>query len=321
MGSPEPTARLYPRTTFQYHRPMASNEFNMILEMLGAMPALDPNAEVSTLRAGMEAMVAAMPTPEGMLASPVDAGSVSAEWVSMPEARDDRAVLYLHGGGYAIGSINTHRALAARLSRDVSARVLIIDYRLAPEHPHPAAVEDAVTAYRFLRAEGYGASSIAIAGDSAGGGLTVATLLALRDAGDELPAAGAGLSPWFDLVGTGESNTSKAQDDPIVNMPGLTRMATWYLSGRKAEDEPTASPLYSDPTGLPPLLLQVGEAEILRDDSTRFAEKARQAGVDVQVEVWPDMVHVWQVFGDMVPESKDSVEKIARFLNTHLQPS
>lgn len=300
---------------------MASNEFDTILQMLRAMPVIDPNADVATLRQGMEGMTAAMPAPEGMSATPVDAGGVPAEWVTMPGARDDRALLYLHGGGYVIGSINTHRALAGRLSRELNARVLIIDYRLAPEHPHPAAVDDAVAAYRFLRAEGLAASSITIAGDSAGGGLTVATLLALRDAGDELPAAGACLSPWFDLAGTGESNTTKADEDPVVNMPGLVRMAGMYLNGRKAQDEPTASPLFSDPKGLPPLLIQVGDVEVIRDDSTRFAEKAKQAGVAVEIEVWPEMVHVWQAFGDMVPESKDAVEKIGRFLGAHLPPN
>ena len=299
---------------------MASNEFETIVQMMKSMPPLDPNADVAVLRQGMEGMTAAMPAPEGLQATPVDAGGVPAEWVTVEGARTDRALLYLHGGGYAIGSINTHRALAARLSRDLGAKVLIIDYRLAPEHPHPAAVEDAVRAYRFLRAEGFGAASIAVAGDSAGGGLTVATLLALREAGDDLPAAGAGLSPWFDLAGTGESNTTKVDEDPIVNMEGLLRMAGWYLGDRKASDVPTASPLYSDPSGLPPLLLQVGEAEILRDDSTRFAEKARAAGVAVELEVWPEMVHVWHAFGDLVPESDQAVKKIAQFLSQHLEP-
>jgi acetyl esterase/lipase len=297
---------------------MASNEFKMLLQMFDAMPNFDLEADIETQRQGMESMVAGIPAPEGIVATPLDAGGVRAEWVTMPGARDDRALLYLHGGGYVLGSINSHRGLAARLSRDLRARVLVIDYRLAPEHPHPAAVEDAVAAYRFLRTQGLAPANIAIAGDSAGGGLTVATLLALRDAGEELPAAAACLSGWFDLVGTGESNTSKGDDDPIVNMPGLLRMAAMYLADRKAEDEPTASPLYADPTGLPPLLLQVGESEILRDDSIRFAEKARQAGVEVELEVWPEMVHVWQAFGDQVPESKDAVAKIARFLDQHL---
>lgn len=297
---------------------MASNEFQMILQMLSAMPAIDPDADVAVMRQGMESMVGAMPAPDGMTATPVDAGGVPAEWVTMPGTRDDRALLYLHGGGYVIGSINTHRALAGRLSRDLDAKVLIIDYRLAPENPHPAAVEDAVAAYRFLRKEGLTASNIVVAGDSAGGGLTVATLLALRDAGEDLPAAGACLSPWFDLGGTGESNVSRAEADPVVNMPGLHRMASMYLGDRKPEDVPTGSPLYSDPKGLPPLLLQVGDVEILLDDSTRFADKAKAAGVDLQLEVWPEMVHVWHAFGDMVPESKDAVEKIAKFLDRHL---
>lgn len=297
---------------------MASNEFQMILQVLSAMPVIDPDADVATMRQGMESMVGTMPAPEGMKAVPVDAGGVPAEWVTMPGVRNDRALLYLHGGGYVIGSINTHRALAARLSRDLDAKVLIIDYRLAPENPHPAAVDDAVAAFRFLVAEGFAANQIVLAGDSAGGGLTVATLLALRDAGEALPAAGACLSPWFDLGGTGDSNTTRAASDPVVNMPGLLRMAQMYIGDRKPEEVPTGSPLYSDPKGLPPLLLQVGDVEILLDDSTRFAEKASAAGVDVQLEVWPEMVHVWHAFGDMVPESKDAVEKVAKFLDGHL---
>lgn len=297
---------------------MASNEFNTILQMIRAMPALDTKADVSVMRQGMETMVGSTPAPEGAVAAAVDADGIPAEWVSMPGTREDRALLYLHGGGYVVGSINTHRALAARLARDVDARVLLIDYRLAPENPHPAAVEDSVTAYRFLRSQGHAPSSIAVAGDSAGGGLTIATLLALRKEGEPLPAAAAGLSPWFDLAGAGESNTTRADEDPMVNMPGLLRMADMYLDGRKAQDEPTASPLYSDPAGLPPLLLQVGDAEILRDDSTRFAEKARAAGVNVECEVWPEMVHVWHAFGDLVPESKDAVLRIGKFLNEYL---
>lgn len=297
---------------------MASNEFQMILQVLSAMPVIDPDADVATMRQGMESMVGTMPAPEGMKAVPVDAGGVPAEWVTMPGVRNDRALLYLHGGGYVIGSINTHRALAARLSRDLDAKVLIIDYRLAPENPHPAAVDDAVAAFRFLVAEGFAANQIVLAGDSAGGGLTVATLLALRDAGEALPAAGACLSPWFDLGGTGDSNTTRAASDPVVNMPGLLRMAQMYIGDRKPKEVPTGSPLYSDPKGLPPLLLQVGDVEILLDDSTRFAEKASAAGVDVQLEVWPEMVHVWHAFGDMVPESKDAVEKVAKFLDGHL---
>ncbi len=297
---------------------MPSQEFAAVLALLEASPPLSPDAGVATMRESMEAMMSAMDSPEGMKAEPTEAGGVPAEWISFADSDTSRALLYLHGGGYALGSIATHRGLAGRLARDLGCRVLILDYRLAPEHPHPAAVEDALAACRFLRDSGVTPEKTAIAGDSAGGGLTIATLLALRDAGEPLPAAAVGLSAWLDLAGTGPSNTGKAEADPIVTMESLFRMAEWYLGGRAASEVPTASPLSADPSGLPPLLLQVGEAEVLLDDSTRFATKAEQAGVAVELQVWPDMVHVWHAFGDEVPESRDAVGGIAAFLGKHL---
>ncbi|HAC78758.1 MAG TPA: alpha/beta hydrolase [Deltaproteobacteria bacterium] len=300
---------------------MPSPEFTAVLALMGDASPFAPGAEVSVLREGMEAMMGAMPAPAGMKAEPISAGGVPAEWISFTDSDTSRALLYLHGGGYVIGSIATHRALAGRLARELGCRVLILDYRLAPENPHPAAVEDALAACRFLRDSGIAPDKTVIAGDSAGGGLTVATLLALRDAGEPLPAAAAGLSAWLDLAGTGPSNTEKAAVDPVVTMEGLLEMAGWYLGEQAASDTPTASPLYADPSGLPPLLLQVGEAEVLRDDSTRFAAKAKEAGVSVQLEVWPDMVHVWHAFGDDVPESRDAVAGLAQFLNKHVSTS
>lgn len=289
-----------------------------MLALLGGAPPFAPNVEVSVLREAMEAMMGAMENPAGMQSEAISAGGVPAEWVFFPDSDSSRALLYLHGGGYAIGSVATHRALAGRLSRELGCRVLVLDYRLAPEHPHPAAVEDAVTACRFLRESGIPPERTVVAGDSAGGGLAIATLIALRDAQEPLPAAAAGLSAWLDLAGTGPSNTEKADVDPLVTMDGLRQMATWYLGTRAAADVPTGSPLYADPNGLPPILLHVGDAEVLRDDSTRFAAKAKQAGVTIQLEVWPEMVHVWHAFGDDVPESRDAVAGIAAFLNSHL---
>jgi acetyl esterase/lipase len=238
---------------------------------------------------------------------------VPAEWVVAPGADARRVILYLHGGGYTIGSINTHRELAARLSRAAAARVLVIDYRLAPEHPHPAAVDDATAAYRWLLANGVDPARIVVAGDSAGGGLTVATLVALRDAHTPLPAAGVCLSPWVDLEGSGESMTTKAAVDPMVQRDGLLKMAAAYLAGQDART-PLAAPLYANLSGLPPLLIQVGTAETLLDDSTRLAERARKAGVNVTLDPWEDMIHVFQAFATYLPEARQAIDRIGEFV-------
>jgi phosphinothricin tripeptide acetyl hydrolase len=225
--------------------------------------------------------------------------------------------VYLHGGGYVMGSLDTHRGLCARLSRIARARVLSVDYRLGPEHPHPAAVEDAVAAARFVRECGFAPERTAIAGDSAGGGLTLATLLALRDAGDPKPAAGLCISPWTDLALTGATLETKAGEDPMVRAADLARMADAYLANADART-PLASPLYADLTGLPPLLLQVGSAEILLDDAVRVAERASKAGVEAELRVWTDMFHVWHAFADLLPEGHAAVEEMAAFLEERL---
>ncbi|MCU1430460.1 MAG: Alpha/beta hydrolase fold-3 domain protein, partial [Actinomycetia bacterium] len=238
---------------------------------------------------------------------------VPAEWVRADGARAGTAVLYLHGGGYCIGSIRTHRALAARISRATRLEVLLIDYRLAPEHPHPAAVTDAARAYDFLIASGIPANRIVIAGDSAGGGLTFATLLALRDNNTPLPAAGVAISPWTDLECNSETFTTRAELDPMCTAVGLKQMADWFLDGGNAR-EPLASPLHADFADLPPMLIHVGDHEVLLDDSVRIAERARAAGVDVTLEVWPEMIHVWHAFAGMVPEADEAISRIAAFL-------
>ena len=241
----------------------------------------------------------------------VDAGGVPAEWVAAPGARRPRTVLYLHGGGYTQGSPATHRELASRVSRRAAARALSIDYRLAPDHPFPAAVDDALAAYRWLTTNVCPAKSIAVVGDSAGGGLTVAMLLALRDAGERLPACGVCMSPWLDLKGASES--ARADDDPIVERQHMLDVAATYLAGA-SDQEPLASPLYGSPQGLPPLLLQVGGRELLVDDSRRFAERARKAGVEVELEVWDGLTHVWQIWGDELPEARQALEQIGGFI-------
>ncbi|HUN56840.1 MAG TPA: alpha/beta hydrolase [Candidatus Binataceae bacterium] len=272
-----------------------------------------PAKTTQEMRANFEELGTNTPIPADIKQEKVSAGGVPAEWISAPNASADRAVLYLHGGGYVIGSINTHRDLMARISRASGFRVLGIDYRLAPEHPFPAAVEDAVVAYRWLLAQGLQASHIAVAGDSAGGGLTVATLVAIRDAKLATPGAGVCLSPWVDLEGIGESMTTKASVDPVVQKEGLIGMAAAYLGGKDPRT-PLAAPLYADLKGLPPLLIQVGEAETLLDDSNRLADRAKAAGVKVTLEPWQEMIHVWQMFAPFLPEGQEAIEGIGKYL-------
>jgi epsilon-lactone hydrolase len=246
----------------------------------------------------------------------LSAGGVDAEWIAAPNAAADRAVLYLHGGGYVMGSVNTHRDLIGRLSRAAQARVLALNYRLAPEHPFPAAVDDAVAGYRFLLQSGLQPARMAIAGDSAGGGLTLATLVAVRDAGLQLPAAGVCFSPWVDLEGTGESMKTRAHVDPIASADGTRMLAQAYLAG-KSPRTPLAAPLYADLKGLPPLLIQVGDHETLLDDSNRVAQRAEAAKVKVKLEIWPEMIHVWQLFASFLPEGQEAIEGAGKFIREH----
>lgn len=295
---------------------MASAELQMVLELLRAQP-LPRDRSLAEQRAALDRLATMAPPPVDVTVTPLTAGDRPAEWVVAPGARSDRTLLYLHGGGYCIGSLHSHRQLAADLSRAAGLRVLLLDYRLAPEHPFPAAIEDATAAYRFLLDGGADPRALAIAGDSAGGGLTAATLLALRDAELPLPAAAALLSPWLDLTLSGGSMTTRAVADPMVQRDGLQRMAEAYLAGADPR-APLASPLFAELRHLPPLLVQVGTAETLLDDATRFAARARAAGVEVTLEVWDDMVHVWQAFAFVLPEARDANARIGAFLQGHL---
>jgi monoterpene epsilon-lactone hydrolase len=291
---------------------MCSQQMQTVIQMLRAQPR-NPDATVDEIRAGFETLATMFPVPADVKCEKVDAGGVPAEWISAPGACRDHVVLYLHGGGYCIGSINTHRDMVARISRASGARALAIDYRLAPEHPFPAAVDDATAAYRWLLAQGTDPKRIVIAGDSAGGGLTVATLLALRDDGQPLPAAGVCISPWVDLEGIGESMTSKADVDPMVTKDGLDKMAAKYYSSTNVR-HPLISPIYGDLSGLPPLLIHVGTWETLLDDSTRLRERAQAGGVDVTLEPWDEMIHVWHIFAPFVPEGQQAIDRIGEYV-------
>lgn len=289
---------------------MASPQLQMAIDAMKALVARPVNSP-QEMRA-VFAELAVAPAPDVQCA-PVNAGGVDAEWITAPGAAQDRFVLYLHGGGYVIGSIKTHRDLMARVSRAAKARVLGLNYRLAPEHPFPAAVDDAVSGYRWLLAQGAKPSRIAIAGDSAGGGLAAATLVAIRDAKLPAPAAAALLSPWVDLEGIGESMTTRVNVDPVVRKEGLLGMAQAYLQGQNAR-APLAAPLYADLRGLPPLLIQVGDAETLLDDSKRLDARAKAAGVSTKLEVWPEMIHVWQLFASFLPEGQQAIDVIGKFV-------
>jgi len=295
---------------------MASPQLQTLIDIIRARRRTD-NPTIEQLRAGMDMMSANLPLAEGIRAEPVDAGGVPGEWLDPEGAADGPTILLLHGGGYVIGSIASHRSWVSRITKASGARTLLIDYRLAPEHPFPAAVEDATAVYRWLLAQGVDPTRLAIAGDSAGGGLTAATLLALRDAGDPLPAAAALISPWLDLGCAGESMSSKAEADPILSQELLQGWAAHYLSGADAR-APLASPVYADLAGLPPLLVQVGTAEVLLDDSLRFVERARTAGVDVTMEPWDEMPHVWHMFYFILPEGQQAIVRVGGWLGQRI---
>jgi acetyl esterase/lipase len=246
----------------------------------------------------------------------VDANYVLAEWVAAPNANDNCAVLFLHGGAYILGSIESNRELAARISKSTRSRVLNIEYRLAPENPFLAAVEDATDAYRWVLDQGIDPAQIAIGGASAGGGLTVAALVSFRDSGSPMPACAVCISPWVDLECIGETMTSKAGVDPMIQRDGLVGIANIYLNGPDPRT-PLAAPLHVDLTGLPPTLVLVGTWETLLSDSTRLVEKAESAGVDVTLEQWDEMIHVWPIYAPVLPEGQQAIDRIGEFVRQH----
>jgi len=291
---------------------MADRGIDIVRSHLAKLP---PSETLTTAerRAQYERAERVFPTPPEVKVERVSAPAAPAEWLRPPTAVAGRVVLYLHGGGYVIGSPRSHRHLAAAIATAGAANALLLDYRLAPEHPFPAAVNDAVAAYGWLLDQGIAPGHVVIGGDSAGGGLTVATLLALRDAGRPLPAAGVCISPWVDLTCGGGSYQTKAEADPIVNRASVGEMATAYL-GATDPRAPLASPLFADLRGLPPLLIHVGSDEVLLDDAMQLAERAQQATVEATLEVWDRMIHVWHWFLPMLDEAQAAVDSIGRFI-------
>jgi monoterpene epsilon-lactone hydrolase len=244
---------------------------------------------------------------------PVDADGVGADMIATPASEADRQVLFLHGGAFIIGSPNLYRHLTWRIASAARAHVLAVDYRLAPEHPFPAALEDAFTAYNWLIARGTDPRRIAVMGDSAGGGLIFSLMLRLRDEGHPLPAAAVALSPWTDLALTGASLRVNTLRDPMLSADDPPLFVNDYLAGADPRT-PYVSPLYGDPTGLPPTIIQVGSDEVLRDDAVRMAECLRAAGCQVELEIWPRMPHVWHAFVPLIPEARRAIERIGAFI-------
>lgn len=298
---------------------MPSQQLEIVLQLIRANPLLETGtqATIEEGRASFERAVSIIPLPPDVVCQPVEANGVPGEWISTRGADDSCVIYYLHGGGYAIGSVNTHREMISRIARAAGARAFAINYRLAPEHPFPAAVEDAVAAYRWLLESGVSPARVVIAGDSAGGGLALATLLALRDAGVPLPAAAVCISPWTDLAVTGATMDTKAAVDPMIRKDDAIEGAKLYLAGADPKT-PLASPLYADLSGLPHLLIQVGTSETLLDDSVRVAERARAAGIDVTLEQWDEMIHVWHFFAFILPEAQQAIARIGEFVREHV---
>jgi monoterpene epsilon-lactone hydrolase len=297
---------------------MASPQAEAIKEQLRQFAAsLDPNAELDAMRASYETFASLTTDPKGVRWTEVDAGGVPAIWADPAGGAMDRVLQYVHGGGYVIGSADYYRKLTGHLANALGCRVLNVDYRLAPEYPHPAPVEDSMAAYRWLLDQGIEAGHIAISGDSAGGGLTVATLLSIRAAGLPMPIAAMPLSPWVDMEGTGESMTTRRDRDVLVQAETIKGMADAFLQGQDARD-PLAAPLHGDFSGLCPLYIQVGDDETLLDDSVRLAERARAAGVEVRLDVFPEMQHVFQMAAGTMPEADEAIGRLAEWVRPRL---
>ena len=274
--------------------------------------------DILAQRASQDAFGARLPLAPGVQFAPLSVASCPAEWATPTDARPDRAILYLHGGAYIGGSLTLHRGLVSRLAASSRVRVLSLAYRLAPEHPYPAALEDAMSAYQWLLTQGFDAHHLLIAGDSAGGGLAAALLVTLQDSHLPQPAGAAFLSPWTDLSDTKRSWERRAASDLLLTPSSLHSGAQHYL-GAHSPQTPLASPVYADLHGLPPLFIQVGGDELLLDDIHAFARHAEAAGVTVQVEEWPGMFHVWQMMAATLPEAQRAFEHLGRFIDAVLE--
>lgn len=291
---------------------MSYPELDKLIETLRARPKV---TDVGERRKGIDAFAKAFPPAADVTIEKLTLGGVSAEKSRTPGDDAAGAILYVHGGGYVIGSLDSHRHMVTEAGRAAGVPTYALDYRLAPEHPFPAPVDDTLAAYRALLAQGIAPGKITIAGDSAGGGLVVAALVAIRDAGLAQPACGWTISPWIDMEALGGSMTSNAASDPTVQKETILEMAGLYLNGANPRS-PLAAPLYADLKGIAPLLIQVGGIETLLDDSIRLAGRAAAAGVPVRLDVWPGMPHIWHIFHPILTAGRQALVQGGAFAKT-----
>jgi len=276
------------------------------------------HADVNEMRKRWHRFAGMLRSVRGVERTEANINGLHAEWLAPGDAADGKLLLYLHGGAYIMGGCRTHRQLVGHIAKIAGVKALLPEYRLAPEHRFPAAIDDATAIYRSLLEQGYAAENIVVAGDSAGGGLTMATLLSLRHSGDPLPAGACLLSPWLDLSGSGESMTTHAQKDPWFRPADLPDVTRHYCDESQLTD-PLVSPVYANLAGMPPLYIQVGADEILLSDSTRITEKIIAAGGSADLEIWPEMWHVFQMFLRFMPEGRQAVQKIGAYVRATLQ--
>jgi monoterpene epsilon-lactone hydrolase len=293
---------------------MAHPEVDAIRALLLASPRPTTLAE---RRKRLDGLGARYAVPPDVRVEPADANGVPAEWTITPAADPGRVILFLHGGGYISGSIASHRHMIAQAGREAGTSTLALGYRLAPEHPYPAALEDALAAYRYLLERGFAPGTIAVAGESAGGGLVIAMLVSLREAGLPRPACTWCSSPWVDLEMSGGTMTTKAAVDPLIQKPYLHELAAAYLQGADPRG-PMVSPIHADLHGLPPMLIQAGSAETLLDDAVRLAGIAGAAEVPTTLRIWPDMIHAWHLFYQQLDGGRQALAEVGAFVRAHL---
>jgi len=289
---------------------MSNNEIDAVRELLRSKPR---PAGLAERRERLDAIGSTYPPDADVSLEATDANGVAAEWSLAPGSDPSKVLLFFHGGGYCSGSIMSHRGMVTAVGRAAGVRTLAVAYRLAPEHPFPAAIEDARAAYGFLLDRGIAAPNIALGGDSAGGGLTLALMTSLRDAGKPLPGCAWLVSPWVDLQMTGASLAAKADVDPLISKSYLEELASAYLAGADAAN-PLVSPLNADLAGLPPLLVQVGSAERLLDDAVWIARRAGAADVRINLEIWPHMIHAWHLWAAQLEEGRRAIASAGAFI-------
>ena len=288
---------------------MPSEDLKKVREVISAMPD-DSESSIDELRARLDRLAELFPLSENFSVEKIQVNTIPGEWVKAPIVRDGVVILYLHGGGYVRGSTASHRHLVGAISEAAKSSVLSIDYRLAPEFPFPAAVEDCLEAYRWILKNGFSPNQVGVAGDSSGACLALAVALCLRDAGEPVPATIICISPPIDGTMSSDSWETKAETDPLVNKEKISLYRAMYDADPTS---PLASPIFADLSGLPPILIQVGSEEVLLDDSIKLDQKARDAGIESTLEIWDEMIHCWHLFAPMLKEGRDAINRIGEY--------